>query len=198
MQEEDRVFYRCCLWTPDFRANFSSQQSGHQWNVLSTQLPQEQIHWSLSVSTNMISSPLSLKILNNMLYYWNEFVHPEPPCLGVYVLSWNNTYHNVVVIATKKLGINPYFHKKVKSVNFPKRKRRKTSHSTTMWYDGLKAGCFMNCCRETVEMAVIPDNRRELDPRRTWPVRRRIRHPRTPGRTVRYTVAAGNSWNIRL
>jgi len=32
-------------------------------------LPQEQIHWSLSVSTNMISPHLSLKILNNMLYY---------------------------------------------------------------------------------------------------------------------------------
>jgi len=25
----------------------------------------------------------------------------------------------------------------------------------------------MNCCRETVEMAVIPGNRRELDPNRT-------------------------------
>jgi hypothetical protein len=70
----------------------------------------------------------------------------------------------VVVIATKKLGINPYFHKKVKSVYFSKRNRRKTSHSTTMWYDGLKAGCFMNCCRETVEMAVIPDNRRGACP----------------------------------
>jgi hypothetical protein len=39
----------------------------------------------------------------------------------------------------------------------------------------------MNCCRETVEMAVILCNRRELDPRRTRAVRRRVRHPRTPG-----------------
>ena len=73
----------------------------------------------------------------------------------------------MVVIATKKLGINPYFYEKVKSVKFSMGKRRNPSHYTTMWYDGLKAGCFMNCCRETVEMAVIPDNRRELDPRRT-------------------------------
>jgi len=28
-------------------------------------------------------------------------------------------------------------------------------------------GCFMNFRRETVEMAVPPGNRRELDPRRT-------------------------------
>jgi hypothetical protein len=33
----------------------------------------------------------------------------------------------------------------------------------------------MNCCRETEEMAVIPGNRRELDPRRTCTtVRRRV------------------------
>jgi hypothetical protein len=31
----------------------------------------------------------------------------------------------------------------------------------------------MNCCRETVEMDVMPGNRRELDPRRTCTVRRR-------------------------
>jgi len=67
----------------------------------------------------------------------NGLVHPEPPCLYVYILGQQHKYHNVVVIATKKLGINPYFHKKVKSVYFSKRKRRKTSHSTTMWYDGL-------------------------------------------------------------
>ena len=51
----------------------------------------------------------------------------------------------------------------------------------------------MDGCCETVEMAVMPGNRRELDPRRTCTVRYRGRHPRTPGRKVRYTVAAGNS-----
>jgi hypothetical protein len=57
----------------------------------------------------------------------------------------------------------------------------------------------MNCCRETVEMAVILGNRRELD----YVLEQYVaggpvlslskEHPRTPGRTGRYTVAAGNS-----
>jgi hypothetical protein len=47
----------------------------------------------------------------------------------------------------------------------------------------------MNCRRETVEMAVPPGNRRGLDPRRTWKVRRRGRHPRTPGRMAISVVA---------
>ena len=34
-------------------------------------------------------------------------------------------------------------------------------------------------------------------PRRTWTVRRRDRHPRTPGRTAICVVAASDSWNIR-
>jgi len=55
----------------------------------------------------------------------------------------------------------------------------------------------MNRRRETVEKGVSPGNHRGLDPRRTWTVRRRIRHPRTPGRTLISTVAAGDSWNIR-
>jgi len=36
-----------------------------------------------------------------------------------------------------------------------------------------------------------------LDLRRTWLVRRKDRHPRTPGRTTRSAAAAGDSWNIR-
>jgi hypothetical protein len=67
VQEEDRVFYSSFFWALYLRVNFSSQQSGHHWNFLSTQLPQEQIHWFLSASTNMISPPLNLKILNNIL-----------------------------------------------------------------------------------------------------------------------------------
>ena len=57
----------------------------------------------------------------------------------------------------------------------------------------------MNCCRETVEMAVILGNHRELD----YVLEQYVaggpvlslskEHPRTPGRTGRYTVAAGNS-----
>jgi len=37
-----------------------------------------------------------------------------------------------------------------------------------------------------------------LVPRRTWTVRRRGRHPRTPGRTTISVVAVCNSWNIRV
>ncbi len=33
--------------------NLSSQHSGHQLNAKSTQLPQEQIHWSFSAADNM-------------------------------------------------------------------------------------------------------------------------------------------------
>jgi len=36
-----------------------------------------------------------------------------------------------------------------------------------------------------------------LVPRRTWTVRRRCRHPRTPGRAAISVVAVGDSWNIR-
>ena len=36
-----------------------------------------------------------------------------------------------------------------------------------------------------------------LVPRRTWSVRRRGRHPRTPGRTAISVVAASNSWKNR-
>ena len=47
----------------------------------------------------------------------------------------------------------------------------------------------MNCCRETGEMGVPPGNRRVLVPRRTWMVRRRGQHLRTPGRTAISVVA---------
>jgi hypothetical protein len=40
----------------------------------------------------------------------NGLVHPEPQCLYVYIFGQQHQYHNVVVIATKKLGINPYFY----------------------------------------------------------------------------------------
>jgi len=39
----------------------------------------------------------------------NGLVQPEPPCLYVYILGQQHKYHNVVVIATKKLGIRAYF-----------------------------------------------------------------------------------------
>jgi len=51
----------------------------------------------------------------------------------------------------------------------------------------------MNCRRETVKMDVPPGNRRGLDPRRTKTVRRRVRHPRTPGRTLISAVVADDS-----
>ena len=51
----------------------------------------------------------------------------------------------------------------------------------------------MNCSRETVKMGVPPGNHSVLDPRRTKTVRRRVQHPRTPGRTARSAVAAGDS-----
>ncbi|MGB6927815.1 MAG: hypothetical protein WBH05_01225 [Syntrophobacteria bacterium] len=51
----------------------------------------------------------------------------------------------------------------------------------------------MNCCRETTKMGVPPGNRRVLVPRRTVKVRRRFRHPRTPGRTAISVVAASDS-----
>jgi len=56
----------------------------------------------------------------------------------------------------------------------------------------------MNPCRETAKMGVPPGNHRVLAPRRTWVVRRRGRHPRTPGRTAISVVAARDSWNIRV
>ena len=56
----------------------------------------------------------------------------------------------------------------------------------------------MNYCRETTKMGVPPGNRGVLVPRRTRTVRRRGRHPRTPGRTAISVVAAGDSWNIRV
>jgi hypothetical protein len=43
----------------------------------------------------------------------------------------------------------------------------------------------MNCRRETAEMGVSPGNRR-------------VRHPRTPGRTVISAVPAGDSVNMRV
>jgi len=55
----------------------------------------------------------------------------------------------------------------------------------------------MNYFRETMKMGVPPGNRRVLVPRRTKTVRRRGRHPRTPGRTAISRVAASDSWNIR-
>jgi hypothetical protein len=44
---------------------------------------------------------------------------------------------------------------------------------------------------EIVEMGVPPGNRRGPDLRRTCSVRRKVRDPRTPGRTVSSAVAAG-------
>ena len=34
----------------------------------------------------------------------NGLVHPEPPCLYVYILAQQHSYHNVVAIATKKIA----------------------------------------------------------------------------------------------
>jgi hypothetical protein len=51
----------------------------------------------------------------------------------------------------------------------------------------------MNCSRETIKMGVPSGNRRVLDLRRTLMVRRKVRHPRTPGRTPISVVAAGDS-----
>ena len=39
--------------------------------------------------------------------------------------------------------------------------------SKQMRCEESKPGCFMNCRGETVEIAVPPGKRRELDPRRT-------------------------------
>jgi len=64
-------------------------------------------------------------------------------------------------------------------------------------YLGIKPALFTKRCRETVKMSVPPGNRRGLDPRRTWIVRRRIRGPRTPGRTTISAVAVGGSWLMR-
>ena len=55
------------------------------------------------------------------------------------------------------------------------------------------ARIFMNLCRETVKMAVPPGNRRDLYPRRTITVRRRVQGPRRSGRTVVSTVGAADS-----
>ena len=70
-------------------------------------------------------------------------------------------------------------------------------HGSTLNVNSSQPGCFTNCRRETVEKDVPPGYRRGLDLRRTWTVRRRVRHPRTPGRTILSAVAAGHSWNIR-
>jgi len=72
----------------------------------------------------------------------------------------------------------------------------------------------MNWCRETTKLGTRlrdwaersereEDGRatwqpyRGIGPRRTWTVRRRGQHPRTPGRTATSVVAASDSWNIR-
>jgi len=47
-------------------------------------------------------------------------------------------------------------------------------------------------------MVVPPGNRRGSDLRRTCSVRRKVRGPRTPGRTARSAVAAGGSCIIRV
>jgi hypothetical protein len=81
----------------------------------------------------------------------------------------------------------------------------------------FQPGCFMNCSRETVKMGLPPGNRPAVPRDWSWGVPDRYvaewacppslrsgqvpsskEHPRTPGRTVRYTVAAGNLWNIRV
>jgi len=50
---------------------------------------------------------------------------------------------------------------------------------------------------EIVEMVVPPGNRRGLDLRRTVWVRRKVRDPRTPGRTAISAIAAGGSCIMR-
>src|SRR5512136_1333255 len=46
-------------------------------------------------------------------------------------------------------------------------------------------------------MAVPPGNHRGSDLRRTWSVRRKVRDPRTPGRTARSALVAGGSCIMR-
>ena len=52
--------------------------------------------------------------------------------------------------------------------------------------------------REIVEMVVPPGNHRGSNLRRTCSVRRKVRDPRTPGRTARSAVVAGGSCVMRV